>query len=53
MLHKKQLMKLKINLPTVFLLIDIKNGLEKRDQKIVTILIPLINENKFLSLCSY
>lgn len=45
-------MKLKINLPTVFLLIDIKNGLEKRDQKIVTIP-PLINENKFLSLCSY
>ena len=37
-------MKLKINLPTVFLLIDIKNGLEKRDQKIVTIPIPLINE---------
>ncbi len=36
-------MKLKINLPTVFLLIDIKNGLEKRDQKIVTIPIPLIN----------
>ena len=46
-------MKLKINLPTVFLLIDIKNGLEKRDQKDSHHPNPLINENKFLSLCSY